>query len=763
MNNIRKEDFQVLAKSEPETTLKQHIDDCLNVLSRLKLCFQNIPLQNECEFWELLRFALIFHDTGKSHKEFQKLLYGHRNNWKSQRHELFSLNYIHQSNLPKEKKALLQYAVIGHHKSIEGIQGFVSHNYIVNEDENWISFNQGNGISAYDSECNLLLKNKTWKILREYGLDAESLSSIDINKVVKCISEQNVALSNDANCFVLYLLLVGFVKQCDHLASAGILKVNNMSDADFSFLYDYPLYKHQNQSSLSSGNSILSAPTGSGKTESALLWLKKQLETHGEGRVFYILPYTASINAMYERLNIKFGISQEGNSYVGMLHGKLAQYIEAKFESADNGAKCKELLLKDFRTLVTPLKIVTPFQLLRHLFGLKGFEKGMVEWCGGYLIFDEIHAYDSELFAQIIVFIEFCTRFMKVHCFVMTATLPSFMLEILGKALGTYNHIVADKTLYSVFNRHRVKVENGLLLDSLSLIQEDIDAGKKVIVVCNTIAQSQLVYQCLSCSGEKLLLHGSFNARDRFLIEQKLQKEDVQLLIGTQAIEVSLDIDYDTIYTEPAPLDALIQRFGRVNRKRQKGLSLCHVFNTADENDKRIYDSSIVERSLLVLENVEKSHEGILQESLYQQYIDYVYPSWSEKQQKEYDRIYKLLMNEIQTTLSPLHYDENKEDAFYRQFEGIKVLPEELKREYQDYLNELQFIKADSLLVSIRKGRWMYMQKDGSIYRQSFAYESDEKVVDKNVYIIKCHYDNEYGLRMDMPVENKLIVDDLIL
>lgn len=762
MNSIRKEDFQVLAKSEPETSLKQHIDDCLTILNRLKHCFPNVPLQDKCEFWELLRLALIFHDTGKSHKEFQKLLYKRRNNWNNQRHELFSLNYIYQANLTEEQKALLQYAVIGHHKSIEKLQEFISHNYATDVDEDWIPFNQENRFSTFESECGLLLKNKTWKILKEYGLDAESLKFIDINEVVKCISEQKVALSNDVNRFVLYLLLVGFIKQCDHLASAGILEVNNISEADFSFLYDYPLYKHQRLSSLSFGNSILSAPTGSGKTESALLWLKKQLEVHGEGRVFYILPYTASINAMYERLNIKFGTSKEDGSYVGMLHGKLVQYIETKFESTDNGTKCREELLRDFRTLVTPLKIVTPFQLLKHLFGLKGFEKGMAEWCGGYLIFDEIHAYDSELFAQIIVFIEFCTRFMNVHCFVMTATLPSFMLEILGQALGTYNHIIADDALYSAFNRHRIKVESGLLFDSLSLIQEDIDTGKKVMVVCNTIAQSQIVYQYLSCSGKKLLLHGSFNARDRSCIEQRLQKEDVQLLIGTQAIEVSLDIDYDTIYTEPAPLDALIQRFGRVNRKRQKGISLCHVFDTSGDSDKRIYDSFVVERSISVLRHIEKNHESILQESLYQQYIDYVYPSWSEKQKEEYDRVYQLLTNEIQTNLSPLYNDENREDAFYRQFEGIKVLPEGLKKEYQDCLDKLQFIKADSLMVSIRKEKWVYMQRKGDIYRQSFVYESDDKAVDKNVYIIKRHYDSEYGLRIDKPVESNLVEDSIL-
>lgn len=157
--------------------------------------------------------------------------------------------------------------------------------------------------------------------------------------------------------------------------------------------------------------------------------------------------------------------------------------------------------------------------------------------------------------------------------------------------------------------------------------------------------------------------------------------------------------------------------------------------------------------------NIEKNNEGILQESLFQQYIDFVYLSWTKKQEEEYDRVYRLLTNEILTNLSPLHYDENREETFYQQFDGIKVLPEELKDEYQNCLNERQFIKADSLLVSIRKGRWIYMQKEGSIYKQNFVYESDEKMIDRNIFIIKCHYDNELGLQINMPVESTSIND----
>src|SRR5690606_8677583 len=116
---------------------------------------------------------------------------------------------------------------------------------------------------------------------------------------------------------------------------------------------------------------------------------------------------------------------------------------------------------------------------------------------------------------------------------------------------------------------HRLEIRQGLLADGLTEIKYYLaDKKAKVLVVCNTVASAQKVYKELKASVpgvEAILLHGSFAGRDRARKERDLSGKEIQLLVGTQAIEVSLDIDYDIIFTEPAPIDALIQRFGRVN------------------------------------------------------------------------------------------------------------------------------------------------------------------------------------------------------
>lgn len=744
-----KQESRVLAKSDPEITLKQHIDDCLIIWKQLQQCVPNLPIDNHELFWQMLRTCIIFHDMGKAHKEFQKLLRKMRNEWYSQRHELFSLYFINESNLNDYQKELVSFAILGHHKDLPTLFDFAYTNYKNDDDsESNLSFN---------NECNKIDQNSIWNIAERFGYNHTLQKDFDVYKLLRTETRNNSVVMEKTS--LLKTLLVGAMKQCDHLASGGIRYLQKLDQKDFSFLYKYPLYLHQRQASETIGNVILTAPTGSGKTETSFLWLKKQIETKGQGRLFYILPYTASINAMYERLNED--IPSTTHNKVGMIHGKLAQYIENKMaeDTSVEGEEDKGQLIEDFKTLVTPVKITTPFQLLKNIFGLKGFEKGLFEWAGGYFIFDEIHAYDARIFAQIIVLLKFVTQYLNVSVHIMTATLPSFMKRELTSVIGKHTSIVANKQLYDSYTRHKIILQNGLLIDSISKIQNDIDNGKKVLVVCNTVEQSQHTYNLLEAK-DKVLLHGSFNSNDRFLKEKALKSDDIKLLVGTQAIEVSLDIDYDVIYTEPAPLDALIQRFGRVNRKRKKGICPCYVFKEQNEKDKFIYkDENIINRTIQILQKIEMLNGGIIIEDKMQEAIDFVYPDWDKVNKVEYNDTKNYLTYAINNDLKPLEYSQQREDDYYKQFDGIKVLPISLVRNYQNFFMNKQFVKADGLLLSIRESRFAGMIRNEEIERTYFAYEAEKnkKLFEKSVFVIKRKYDTELGLLIneaDLGIDN---------
>lgn len=744
-NSLNSNEFRVLAKSKPEVLLKCHIEDCMDILHHLKSHIPNLPLEKPELFWKLLRTSVIFHDMGKSHPEFQKMLTNKKNKWYNQRHELYSLYFINSLDLSPQEKKLVFFAVSGHHKDLSELFSFVDNNYSHRDDE-WAL--DGDDELDFDKECEKMDIDEVWALANLHGFKKKNDNSINIHSTIKEAIRHNTSLSED---YLFKLLLVGAMKQCDHLASAGIKQINKIDKSDFSFLFKFPFYKHQNDAHNTFGNVILSAPTGAGKTETAFLWLKKQIETYGQGRVFYVLPYTASINAMYERLNLDIGSEIPK---VGMIHGKLAQYIEEKMGSDDSveGIIDKKKLIEDFKTLVTPIKVTTPFQLLKHIFGLKGFEKGVFEWSGAYFIFDEIHAYEAKVFAQIIVLLGFVTKYMGVKSLIMTATLPEFMKIEIEKAVGSFTSICADTELYKSFTRHRVELRGGLLTDSLDVIQKEIDDRKKVLVVCNTVEQSQFVFRQLQ-SDNKVLIHGSFNAEDRFLKEKELMSEDTQLLVGTQAIEVSLDIDFDVIYTEPAPLDALIQRFGRVNRKRKKGIAPCIVFSERNEKDKYIYKNDLViQRTLDVFRKVISKNQGVIFENEIQQMIDIVYPEWDEDDKKDFELTKTLLLYSVQNELLPLKSSEQREEDFYSQFDGKKVLPISLVQRYRDFIFAKQFIKAEGLLVSIRETRFAGMIKNGDIERDDFFYEKNnsDKIVGKTAYIIKRKYSSDLGLQVNM-------------
>lgn len=749
----------VLAKSEPPISLQQHIDDCLLIKDCLQKSFPQIPVSAGVEFWELLYLSILFHDLGKAHKEFQNVLLKRANNWHFQRHELFSLPFIEALDLPSAQKELLKLIVAGHHKDFEVLHTeYIERQYEEKEEDGFSSLLGGDEDRSFETAFELNLPIEVVEsILTSYGVTVGKVMAFAIQPTIRKYLKSFYTQANPQ--YFQLLLLFGALKHCDHLGSARVTSILNLLPEDFKFLDAYKeelnakghdFYPHQKSCASVEGNLILTAPTGSGKTESAFLWLRKQMKVYGQGRVFYVLPFTASINAMYERLSE--GIKSEDQK-VGMLHGKLSDYLNNYFEEFQYSVSEKKEKIGSikgkFRTLNTPVKVVTPFQLLKHLFGLKGFEQGMFEWVGGYFIFDEIHAYSPEVFAQIKVLVEFVTKHLNTKVMVMTATMPSFLKKQLKDAISIHTEVVAERKLYQSFRRHRVIVKEGLLSEGLSLIRNELQAGKKVLVVCNTVFEAQQVLDSLknNVSPETaVLLHSGFNGRDRNIKEKELKKEEVRLLVGTQAIEVSLDIDYDMIFTEPAPIDALVQRFGRVNRRRAKEICPCYVFKERNKADQYIYEAEIIKRTLDALQKVEGENGGVIDEQMLQELIDYVYPHWDDKSQQKFEITYRYLSDAVKN-LAPLLHSKHTEEEFYKQFDGIKILPQECKDAFIGYLKEFDFVNAESLKVQIRKSNFAAWLKNGDLRAEKYVFDSGNgKHLSIPYFLTKKPYSSTIGL-----------------
>jgi CRISPR-associated endonuclease/helicase Cas3 len=708
----------MLAKSDG-LSLEEHIQDLLDVSVAFQRAFPILKkLFNNEAFWEYLKISILFHDIGKSTNGFQDLMTKHIQY--RFRHEVLSAIVVQNYS----DNELIVNANLAHHKNFEKLKE------LLNEYENNQKYQQDRWIEKeFESLDNVWINN----FLIKHHIQLKELVLYDLNGLLKKWTTKRTRkkiseLEKFQNIFLSASLSI-----CDHNASAGIKDISIIKKDNFIFLHNspYPPYHHQKVSWKIKDNVLLIAPTGQGKTESSLGWLENQLEFR-QGRAFYILPFTASINAMTKRISSKDkGFGDE--ALVGLLHGKAKFFIDEYYEKKD-GQSLKDLIDIN-KKIIKPFKVVTPFQILKWAFGVKGFEKGFTELAGSYLIFDEIHIYDRELFRRILFFIEWLIDKLEVKVFIMTATMPSFMQEHIKSVLKIEHVVRPDRDLINGIKRHKIKLLDSTIDEQIDFIQSKIDNKKSVLVVCNTVAKAQEMYDAIECDN-KTLLHSGFNARDRTQKEKEIQSDDKpQLLVGTQAIEVSLDIDYDLIVTEPAPLDALLQRFGRVYRAKDRVLkesdeANCYVTTVIEDVHKIIYDKSLIKNTLKELKNIESI---VINEDMVQSLLDEIY----EPFELNVDNLREQFRGYLDS-LYPFNVYEESEEEFFSQFDGIEVLPIELFDEFKGYIDNRDYLEAEKLFVSISRKRFI---KNRDLIKYMGIENSN-----KDFMTIRLKYNSDIGL-----------------
>jgi CRISPR-associated endonuclease/helicase Cas3 len=222
------------------------------------------------------------------------------------------------------------------------------------------------------------------------------------------------------------------------------------------------------------------------------------------------------------------------------------------------------------------------------------------------IIFDEIHAYDSETFGLIKSLIKHLHDQYEAKFCIMSATFP----EVLKKELSFLNaHELITKLVleaeYKKRKRTTIKFSDSLVKQNLETIINYYRQGKKVLVVMNTVRRAQQTFKSLRSIMEQnkyslqdiMLIHSRYTFDDRRKLEKKIF-EYPPIVVATQVIEVSLDIDYDILFTECCYLDSLIQRSGRINRYGNlgnEGQGLINVF--LPEGDLP-YDSDMLRDSI---------------------------------------------------------------------------------------------------------------------------------------------------------------------
>jgi CRISPR-associated endonuclease/helicase Cas3 len=755
----------LLAKSQQHggETLAAHTWD---VLCRLADLYRLRPSLLPDRQWHCLYWAAFLHDFGKAAHGFQRRLKGGPP-W-PHRHEVLSLGFVDAiaHDFSEEEQRWLVAAIVSHHRDAAEIAEL---------------YPPGLRKDPLIELCNDLPEQTAQGLLTWLDTCANPWrDQLGIGQVVAAITPQpcrvnpervrhwlgeyqrwvdQLASSHTAKTDRLPgILLRGLITTADHLASAHLHSMPAPIRCSWESLFTgKKVYPHQQDSAKQSGRTtFLMAPTGSGKTEAALAWALGD-GTQAAARIFYVLPYQASMNAMYDRLRHLFG-----DQAVGLQHGRAAQALYARFRDGEEWSASIARRIQWEKNLnllhARPLKVLSPYQLLKALFQLRGFEAMLTDYTQAAFIFDEIHAYEPERLALITGLMRYLRQYLNARFLVMSATFPSLIIDRLTHALGKPAMVQATPDIFARFRRHKLHLRDGELIDpeTIQEIANRVQAGQQVLVCANTVARAQMLRDLLAQAGLKeeqlILLHSRFTYRDRNQIEQTIRDRCAHgsgqraplALVATQVVEVSLDIDLDTIYTDPAPLEALLQRFGRVNRRGTKGIAPVYVFRQPTDGQ-GVYGrhrdptqaGHIVRVTLTELER----HDGeVIDEATVQEWLDRIYvdPLLDQQWREAFERMQQQV-DLIINGLCPFKSDDQREEEFDKMFDGVDVVPQCFERVYIDLLMNEHFIEANDYLVSISKQRFAILRSQGKL-------QPAESGGQRHIWIAQTPYDSRNGL-----------------
>ncbi len=759
---------QILAKSSG-MTLEQHTRD---VCDAARMLFRLLPSAPN------LARAAWLHDLGKGALFFQKAIRGEKHN--GMRHELFS--YLWAASLRSENQfsdAELA-AVLSHHRQL----WVTEKNLRKAEIAEWCS--DGSNLDEVVSDLKTLISQQ----LREYQVEIETLfgdfpalrpkyaaqKMRDLHSVCK----SNSVWTPEGRELMLYR---GTLVASDHLASAELgvalagrtIFARRMGKVVAAQIKRRPKKPGhyvrpwrgwswmQKQCAQTTGNALLVAPTGAGKTEAALLWALNNRK--GAERIFYVLPYQVSINAMAKRLSKLFpdeiGESELGkNSNVAVVHSNsdLAYLQESLRDdvSRDEAERIAKANKGAARQLYSPLKVTTVYQLLNLFFGRKFFEVGLLELSNSLVIFDEIHAYDGHTMGLIQVLLE-CLNRLGARVFIMTATLPETLKTHLREAAHIEPHqeirLPDNDPLQSEARREiNVSEEN---IESEAIIEEikrQLSENKRVAVVCNTVKKAIQMCQLLQ-KHEPYLVHSRFTLGDRARREQKEIIEAKKLVIATQVIEVSLDVSFGAMFTELAPADALLQRFGRVNRHGD-GVQSAPVWICCgeDSGSQKIYDPQLLQATAQWARDFQSSGDKLtFAASLL--WMESVYPHGLSANEAEAMEKARAGFTEVVDNLKPMLDPIIDADLELTLFETIQVVPSKCEQKLQEVVHAKNYLAAKELLVNVNLRSWFGAEWQAR--KQGFEHlrERPDLHPTRPYKIALYRYDEKLGLLLDDPCD----------
>lgn len=430
---------------------------------------------------------------------------------------------------------------------------------------------------------------------------------------------------------------------------------------------------------------VIEAPMGLGKTEIALLAAEQLAFKTGQDGLFMGLPTQATTNAMFARVENWLKIlakTQDENFSIKLMHGKAEfnkdyRQIPNASNVDDAGAVVVNSWFSGKKSILTKFTVGTIDHLLLMALKQKHLFLRHLGFTDKVVIIDEVHAYDSYMNQYLYKAIEWLGAY-QVPVVILSATLPKSKRNALLKAYykGKYGkhfkkNVIAPEgwqeqrayPLLSILDGKKIKqitrfdgqsdhkpvklqVKRLKATDSevIQVVLKKIHNGGVAGIIVNTVKRAQALANLVPDDMKLMVLHSAFLATDRAKLEQLLERTigkhakrpDKMIVIGTQILEQSLDIDFDVMYTDIAPMDLLLQRAGRLQRhhiQRPEALKQpqLYVMGINDFGDYGSGNEAIYEKYFLMKTDYFLSEEIRLPEDI-SKLVQQVYDSHTDQE-----------------------------------------------------------------------------------------------------------------------------------
>ena len=668
LNNTQKRQIEALL---PEKCLAKLVDDCLTGekkpgISVAEHCLitgfvaeelcKSLIDNVKCILTESAPFFASIHDVGKISPDFQRMIY---TSWLGNVKDFPQLQCANE-NRAKRKDVSFHGKVS--QVSIES--NFPEQKMLATIEGMHHGFKPNFSPVAENSD---IYGGKNWTALRHKLID-------DLKRSFPCSCANNLSEWNQASVIGGFITVADWIasggyfgnllqnhpfskddlkkKAHDAVRNAGFIPLSIKQGLQFKDIFGFSPRKIQSdlfESVSFPGVYVLEAPMGLGKTEAALYAAYKMLEKGLASGIYFGLPTQLTSNKIYERVQsfLEKIVGEESSYCLKLLHSSAWLEEDSLGEDAKVG---KSWFDSKKRGILAPFAVGTIDQALMAAMNVKHSMVRAFGLAGKVVILDEVHSYDSYTGTIMNALVD---ELKHIGCtvIILSATLTSSqkkkILNLpLEQVLNESYPLISSQTdkffseISSLGESNR-KVSIQISKDdkkAFDVALEKAENGEQVLWIENTVAEAQDAYKKLAAKSAEMglecgLIHSRFIKKQRSEIENKwvslygkngYSKRSAcgRILVGTQVLEQSIDIDADYLITRICPMDMLLQRIGRLWRHRENDkirpstakcetLVLSPVVDDVIKSDKVfgvtgvVYSPYVLSRTLDVLKHID--------------------------------------------------------------------------------------------------------------------------------------------------------------